>query len=59
MTWHVWYFESATGDCPVEDFIDSLSERNQAKTLTVIAALEERGPNLPRPLCRPAAGWNP
>ena len=47
--WHVLYYESAEGECPVKEFIDSMSERNQAKTLAVIAALEGRGPNLPRP----------
>jgi hypothetical protein len=47
--WHVLYYESAEGECPVKEFIDSISERNQAKTLAVIAALEERGPDLPRP----------
>jgi hypothetical protein len=47
--WHVLYYESVEGECPVKEFIDSISERNQAKTLAVIAALEERGPSLPRP----------
>lgn len=47
--WHVLYYESVDGKCPVKEFIDSISERNQAKTLALIAALEERGPNLPRP----------
>jgi len=47
--WHVLYYESVDGKCPVKEFIDSINERNQAKTLALIAALEERGPNLPRP----------
>jgi len=47
--WHVLYYESVDGKCPVKEFIDSISEGNQAKTLALIAALEERGPNLPRP----------
>ena len=47
--WHVLYYESAEGECPVKEFIDSIRERNQAKALAAIAALEERGPNLPRP----------
>lgn len=47
--WHVLYYESAEGECPVREFIDSISERNQAKTLAAIAALEERGTNFPRP----------
>jgi hypothetical protein len=49
MMWHVLYYESVDGKCPVKEFIDSVSERNQAKTLALFAALEERGPNLPRP----------
>ncbi len=47
--WHVLYYGSVDGKCPVREFIDSISERNQAKTLALIAALEERGTNLPRP----------
>ncbi|HOI95124.1 MAG TPA: type II toxin-antitoxin system RelE/ParE family toxin [Syntrophobacter fumaroxidans] len=47
--WHVIYFEAPDGTCPVGEFIDSRDERNQAKILAVIEALEERGPTLPRP----------
>jgi hypothetical protein len=47
--WHVLYYESTDGKCPVKEFIDSRNQRNQAKILAAIAALEERGPNLPRP----------
>lgn len=47
--WHVLYYESEDGKCPVMEFIESRNQRNQAKILAVIAALEERGPNLPRP----------
>jgi hypothetical protein len=47
--WHVLYYESVDGKCAVKEFIDSISERSQAKILALIAALEERGPNLPRP----------
>lgn len=49
LMWHVIYYESAEEQCAVREFIDSISERNQAKALAIIAALEERGPNLPRP----------
>ncbi len=47
--WHVLYYESADGKCPVKESIDARDERNQANILAVIAALQERGPNLPRP----------
>lgn len=47
--WHVLYYESEDGKCSVMEFIESRNQRNQAKILAVIAALEERGPNLPRP----------
>lgn len=47
--WHVIYYESPEGESPVMEFIESRSARNQAKILAVIAALEEKGPNLPRP----------
>lgn len=47
--WHVLYYESVDGKCPMMEFIESRNERNQAKILAVVAALEEKGPNLPRP----------
>lgn len=47
--WHVIYYEAPDGSCPVREFIDSRDERNQAKLLAVIEALEVRGPTLPRP----------
>ncbi len=31
------------------EFIESRSERNQAKTLALLSQLEEKGPSLPRP----------
>lgn len=47
--WTVIYYETAERKCPVEEFINSNSLRNQAKILSLISFLEERGPNLPRP----------
>jgi len=47
--WHVLYYETAAGRCPVMEFIESRSERNQAKILALISLLQEKGPNLPRP----------
>ena len=47
--WNIIYYESETGDCPIEDFIQSRKTSNRAKILSLLAILEERGPNLPRP----------
>ena len=47
--WHVLYYETEDGSCPVQEFIDSRKESNQAKILSWISLLEDRGPNLPRP----------
>lgn len=47
--WTVIYYESSEGKCPVVDFIDSRSKRNQAKVMSLISFLEEMGPILPRP----------
>jgi hypothetical protein len=47
--WTVIYYETPDGKCPVMDFIDSRSKRNQAKILGLISFLEEKGPTLPRP----------
>lgn len=47
--WTVIYFEDIKGNCPVQEFIDSRSENNQAKILALLKILEEKGPNLPRP----------
>jgi hypothetical protein len=47
--WHVLYYESANGVCPVQEFVDTRKDRDQAKILSRVSLLEERGPNLPRP----------
>jgi hypothetical protein len=47
--WHVLYYESADGVCPVQEFIDTRKDRDQAKILSWVSLLEERGPNLPGP----------
>jgi len=47
--WYVLYYETVDGKCPVMEFIDFRSKRNQAKILSLISYLEEMGPNLPRP----------
>ena len=47
--WHVFYYESADGICPVQEFIETRKDRDQAKVLSWVSLLEEQGPNLPRP----------
>jgi len=47
--WRVLYYTDENDTCPVQDFIDSRDMKNQAKILSFIEILEEKGPNLPRP----------
>jgi hypothetical protein len=47
--WTVIYYETPDKRCPIEAFIDSRSNKNQAKIMAMISYLEELGPNLPRP----------
>ena len=47
--WRIVYYESIEGQCPMREFIDARSEREQAKLLSWIELLTDRGPNLPRP----------
>lgn len=47
--WKVLYYKSKSGECPVEDFINSRSVNNQLKIAPIIDYLEEMGVNLPRP----------
>ena len=49
MKWHVLYFETANGRCPVKELIDSQKTRDQAKFLALIDFLQQKGPLLPRP----------
>ena len=47
--WHIVYYESIDGQCPMREFIDARSQRNQAKLLSWIGLLAEQGPHLSRP----------
>ena len=47
--WHVFYYEFVDGTCPVQEYIDTRKNRDQAKIFSWVGLLEERGPNLPRP----------
>ena len=48
-SWHVIYYEDQRGKCPAHQFIESRVDREKAKILSLLAALEEGGPQLPRP----------
>ena len=45
----VIYYTNKRGDCPVEDFIDSLPAKIRGKVFKWLELLEEKGPDLPRP----------
>jgi hypothetical protein len=47
--WNIIYYETATGECPVEEFINSRNLGNRIKIFNWIEQLEKHGPNLPRP----------
>ncbi|MEI7589809.1 MAG: type II toxin-antitoxin system RelE/ParE family toxin [Deltaproteobacteria bacterium] len=47
--WKVIYYENIKGYSEVLGFINSLNDNEQAKVLSWITILGERGPNLPRP----------
>lgn len=48
-TWHILYYETEDGRCPLQEFIDSRKERDQAKIFGWLSLLKMEGPNLPRP----------
>lgn len=49
MEYTVIYYETKTGKCPVQGFINSRKEKNQVKIINQIELLEDFGPQLPRP----------
>jgi hypothetical protein len=51
--WHIIYYEKVDGTSPVRDYIDSLSMREQAKALSFIRLLQEKGPERFILLCPP------
>jgi hypothetical protein len=40
--WHIYYYEKLDKTFPVMEYIDSLENREKAKTLSFINLLEER-----------------
>ncbi len=47
--WNLLFYETEKGICPVEKFIDSLKEKEQAKVMAWLLALKNEGINLHRP----------
>lgn len=45
----VMLYETSNGDCPVQDFLDSLDDKMAAKMYGMIKLLEEYGPALRMP----------
>lgn len=45
----VQFYETQNGDCPVEDFLQSLDDKMAAKMYGMIELLEEYGPELRMP----------
>lgn len=45
----VIFYESLTGKCPTDEFLDKMQPKVRAKVEKWMVKLEEEGPNLPRP----------
>lgn len=50
--WTIEYYQSATGRCPVEEFIDSLDNKSRARVARTLDLLEEFGIDLGMPYAR-------
>ena len=45
----VIFYEKENGDCPVEEFLDSLDDKMRAKMIGLLELLEEKGHQLREP----------
>jgi len=54
--YEVIFFETSTGRCQTNDFLDSLQLKVKAKVEKWIEKLEEHGPHLPRPYADVVSG---
>lgn len=45
----VYYYTTARGDNPVQEFVDGMDETTQARFFAYVELLKEHGPNLKRP----------
>jgi phage-related protein len=48
VTWEVLFYQTSGGSSPVEDFLDTLSDKARAKCLAYLRQVEEHGFDLPR-----------
>lgn len=46
-------YETASGDCPVKEFLDEAETKMRAKTMQMIALLETKGNELREPYSKP------
>lgn len=54
--WKIIYWESARGDKPVQDFIESQEENTRAKIVRVLEHLQEFGTSIGNPHVKKLAG---
>jgi phage-related protein len=47
VSWEIVYYETESGQTPIEDFLNALPKKARAKCLAYIGQLEERGLSLP------------
>jgi len=47
--WKVIFYKDDKGECPVEEFLNTLSEKDERKVKFFVEFLEEEGINLRRP----------
>lgn len=57
--WTVEFYADARGPSPVEDFVDSLPESEQAKVYNSLRLLREFGVQIGMPHARPLRGHSP
>ena len=57
--WVIEYYSKARGDCPVIEYIASLSDQEQAKIDLYLRHLKDRGTELGMPFARPVKGRKP
>ena len=50
---NVIFYHTPNGDCPIKNYLDSLSPKLRVKTMRSIMLLEEFGPELRLPYSRP------
>ncbi len=49
MAWKVDFYEDGDGNAPVEEFLESLPDKQKAKLIALLKILEQQGPDLPFP----------